>query len=309
MKRILSVLLLASTAFTAPALAQNWNSEQAAKLERLEREMQVMQQQVYKGGARPPAGNVAAASGSYETRLAEIEEQMRRLNGKIEELQFSQSQASQQLPARIQRLEDKLLQLEQQQMNAGHAAVAPAPAAAVPAQAAPAPAPAAQAVAPANPAANNAAAAAAAAAGTPAAPAAPPAVAATPSTAAQTEYHQAFQLLNQARFQEARTMLQGFTQKYPNDPLIGNAYYWLGETFYVEKDYPKAMDNFRKGYEASPQGQKASDNLLKLGLSLSALNKTPEACVVYNQLGKRFPNLTGAVRQKLDQEKLRLSCQ
>ncbi|MBI1276399.1 tol-pal system protein YbgF [bacterium] len=305
MKRILSVLLLASTAFTAPAFAQNWNSEQAAKLERLERDMQVMQQQVYKGGARPPAGNVAAASGNYETRLAEIEEQMRRLNGKIEELQFSQSQANQQLPARIQRLEDKLLQLEQQQMNGARPAVVaptPAPAPAAAPTAAPAPA-----ATPATAPANNAAAAAAAAAGAPAP--ATPAVAATPSTAAQTEYHQAFQLLNQARFQEARTMLQGFTQKYPNDPLIGNAYYWLGETFYVEKDYPKAMDNFRKGYEASPEGQKASDNLLKLGLSLSALNKTTEACVVYNQLGKRFPNLTGAVRQKLDQEKLRLSCQ
>jgi tol-pal system protein YbgF len=307
MKRALATLLLASPLLAMPASAQNWNSEQAAKLERLERDLQVMQQQVYKGGARMPAGNAAAVNGNYETRLSEMEEQMRRLNGKIEELQHGQNQVNQQLPARIQRLEDKIIQLEQQRPAVAVAPPATAPAVAPAAQPAPA-----TAVQPAQPNVNAAAAAAAqaAAAGAtaPAAPAAP-AVAATPTTAAQAEYHQAFQLLNQARFQEARTMLQGFTQKHPGDPLIGNAYYWLGETYYVEKDFPKAADNFRKGFEASPEGQKASDNLLKLGLSLSMLGKTPEACVVYTQLGKRFPNLTGAVRQKLDQEKLRLSCQ
>ena len=64
------------------------------------------------------------------------------------------------------------------------------------------------------------------------------------------------------------------SQRYPNDPLAGNAQYWLGETYYVRKDYKNAAAAFAEGYQKYPKGPKAADDLLKLGMSLG--NARPE---------------------------------
>ena len=50
--------------------------------------------------------------------------------------------------------------------------------------------------------------------------------------------------------------------------LASNAYYWLGETFYVQKNFQKAAISFAKGYQKFPKGNKAIDQLFKLALTL-----------------------------------------
>ncbi len=120
-------------------------------------------------------------------------------------------------------------------------------------------------------------------------------------------YNHAFKLLNQSKFDEAGGYLESFVSKHSKDPLIGNAYYWLGEVYYVKKDYMKAADNFRKGYEALPKGPKAPDNLFKLGMSLAALDKIKEACVVYKRVQK-FPELPQNVKVNNDKELKKHSC-
>ncbi|MEI6730762.1 MAG: tol-pal system protein YbgF, partial [Pseudomonadota bacterium] len=109
-------------------------------------------------------------------------------------------------------------------------------------------------------------------------------------TTPKEHYNYAFKLLNQSKYSEAGQSFAAFNKKYPKDPLIGNSYYWLGETYYVGHDYIKAADNFRRGYEAAPTGPKAADNLLKLAISMNNLNKNKEACIVLNQITVKFAN-------------------
>jgi tol-pal system protein YbgF len=122
------------------------------------------------------------------------------------------------------------------------------------------------------------------------------------------QYNDAFNLLNHAKYAEAGAAFTDFTHAHPNDPLIGNAYYWLGETYYVRKNYLKAGDNFRQGYESLPTGPKAADNLLKLAMSLSALNKTHEACVVLRQIGKKYGETAPNTAARASQEANRVGC-
>jgi tol-pal system protein YbgF len=121
-------------------------------------------------------------------------------------------------------------------------------------------------------------------------------------------YNYAFKLLNQAKYAEAGSSFTSFTEQYPKDALVGNAYYWLGETHYVRHDYVKAADNFRQGYEAMPTGPKAGDNLLKLAMSLNALNKDKEACVVLKQVKSKFGTAGGTIKARADQEINRIGC-
>jgi len=120
-------------------------------------------------------------------------------------------------------------------------------------------------------------------------------------------YNYAFNLVREKKYPEAANSFTAFTQSYPKDPLIGNAYYWLGETNYVRKDYLRAADNFRQGYESMPTGPKAGDNLLKLALSMNALKKQKEACVVLKQVVIKFGN-SATIKGRAEQEIASIGC-
>lgn len=122
-------------------------------------------------------------------------------------------------------------------------------------------------------------------------------------------YSYGFKLLNQGKYADAGNVFSAFTERYAKDPLIGHAFYWLGETYYVRQDYVKAADNFRQGYEAMPTGNKASDNLLKLALTLDKLGKSKESCVVLKQVGSKFGKTSAGVKARVEQEITRLHCE
>src|SRR5262249_54094221 len=84
----------------------------------------------------------------------------------------------------------------------------------------------------------------------------------------------------------AEAALRAFVAQHPNDPLAGNAQYWLGETYYVRKDYRQAAVAFAEGYQKYPTNSKAPDNLLKLGLALAQIGEKADACEALSQLGK-----------------------
>lgn len=121
-------------------------------------------------------------------------------------------------------------------------------------------------------------------------------------------YNHAFRLLNQTKYEEAARAFDEFTRKYPKDPLVGNAYYWTGETYYIRRDYVAAADNFRQGFEALPNGPKAADNLLKLAMSLDALNRGKEACVVLQQITTKYKKGSTSITEKAEAEQKRIGC-
>jgi tol-pal system protein YbgF len=129
-----------------------------------------------------------------------------------------------------------------------------------------------------------------------------------PSGSAQDQYNYAFGLLRQADYPGAEEALRSFVQRYPNDPLAGNAEYWLGETYYVRKDYNNAAATFAEGYRKYPQSGKAADNLLKLGMSLGNVGQKKEACLTFSQLAHDFPKASGNITERANQEKQRLGC-
>ena len=124
---------------------------------------------------------------------------------------------------------------------------------------------------------------------------------------AREHYNYAFGLMNKAQYQEAGDVFSSFLERYPDDPLRGNVYYWLGETHYVRENYKKAIDNFRQGFEESPQGNKAPDNLLKLAMSLEKDNKESESCLVLEKLVEKYPS-PEAIAKKAAEQIEKLSC-
>ncbi|WP_343562204.1 tol-pal system protein YbgF [Kiloniella sp. b19] len=323
-RRICGAVLLSATALTVSvgtAVPQHAQAQQLAqsnqvqglvnRLDRLQRDILTLQQHVYQGKEIPAnvttAGQVPEAGGASRSRLNQVEEDMRRLNGQVEEFNFRLQQVADKLDRLGADMELRFSQLEQQ----GGPVTAQN-----------------------NPATLNTAAQAAAgngaqpgtlgvisqgangetAAVTQTAPQS--LVASTGSTAGVTlpdtsptqQYRFAFDLLQRAQYAQAESAFGQFVEAHPTDPLAGNAQYWLGETHYVRGDFQQAALTFAEGFQTYPDSSKAPDNLLKLGLSLSALGNTADACGTFDALLQRYPNANTVILQRASSQKQSLSC-
>ncbi|MBP6626393.1 MAG: tol-pal system protein YbgF, partial [Arenimonas sp.] len=112
----------------------------------------------------------------------------------------------------------------------------------------------------------------------PAAPAAAAAQAPLPTAADPAAEESTYQAALDAlveRFEAADSarQFQGFLRDYPASPLVPNAYYWLGESYYVTQNYDLALDAFQTLLTQHPGSRKEADALLKLGYSQIALGQ------------------------------------
>ena len=59
----------------------------------------------------------------------------------------------------------------------------------------------------------------------------------------------AYDKLARADYQAAEKAFKSFIGENPDDSLASNAYYWLGETYYVRKFYKQAARSFAIGFQ------------------------------------------------------------
>lgn len=129
-----------------------------------------------------------------------------------------------------------------------------------------------------------------------------------PAGSAQERYNYARGFLMRRDFAGAEQALQAFVSTYPEDDLAGNAQYWLGETYYVREDFGSAARTFAEGFQRYPDSSKAPDNLLKLGMSLAALERTEDACITLKKLENEYPKAAANIKKRAETERTRLKC-
>ena len=126
--------------------------------------------------------------------------------------------------------------------------------------------------------------------------------AAMPASAEAPEviYGRAFDALKAARYPEAIVGMSTFIERHPAHPLIDNAHYWLGQTYFVTRDYAKAVDAFAAVGADTPDSAKAPDALLKKGLCEVELGRNEAARASFEQVLRRYPQ-SDAVRLAREQ--------
>jgi tol-pal system protein YbgF len=325
-----------------------WGQDRSTqeRLERLERDLNMLQRQVYRGAPAPAMGGGGAAVNT-EIRMDRLEAQMRDLTGHVEEFTNQIEQLRQRVEQVNGDVEVRLGQSPQAAANPAGSRPGPVSSARptrqfaselpssddedLPAgRAAPGAAPA----LPLRPGTTVPPPSGALAGGSnsagptpifgtltpPGAPAPPgpvasaapaghpPAGGTLPSGSATEQYNYAFGLLKQADYPAAEAALKAFVEQHPKDPMAGNAQYWLGETYYTRKQYLEAASAFAEGYKRYPKSPKAADNLLKLGMALGRANRKDDACVALARLGHDFPSPGASIKERAAAEKKHLGC-
>lgn len=103
-------------------------------------------------------------------------------------------------------------------------------------------------------------------------------------------YKQAQDALKSGDNRKAREILTSFLEQYPSHKLSPNARYWIGETYYLEKNYEQAVLEFQKVIKEFPGKDKVPAAMLKQAMAFRELGDSKSARFVLRELLDKFPN-------------------
>lgn len=105
-------------------------------------------------------------------------------------------------------------------------------------------------------------------------------------------YDKAFQALKELRYADAAGEFQSFLDAYPNSDYADNAQYWLGESYYVTRNYDIALKSFQDLMDHYPNSPKVADALLKVGYTHYELEQWDSARATLTQVQEKYPDTT-----------------
>ena len=314
----LALLSGAAFALSASAVAQDANID--GRVGKLEKEMRAVQRQVFPAGAgkfiapdiqsptiaQPETPSTTSATSDLLVRVDALEAQLATLTGQVEQ----QGNNMRGLEARLKLLEAQLASA--QLASAPQETAVPAIAQATTAPSVlpdAAPVPAAVTVKP-KP---------VVAAAKPAAIAAKPSAARVAAVAAierpatgdafEDGYTYGFRLWEAKFYPEAQATLEETLKTYPKHRRASFLRNLLGRAWLDDKKPATAVKIFYDNYKADPRGERAPDSLLFLGLALTDLGKTAEACEAYGELTRAYPDVaSGRLAERVTAGKTRAKC-
>ncbi|CRL50964.1 MULTISPECIES: tol-pal system protein YbgF [Pseudomonas] len=152
----------------------------------------------------------------------------------------------------------------------------------------------------------NAPSAAAAGASAGAAAAQAPAAGGEPADPAKEKlyYDAAFDLIKAKDFDKASQAFAAFLRKYPNSQYAGNAQYWLGEVNLAKGDLQGAGQAFAKVSQLYPKHAKVPDSLYKLADVERRLGHTDKVKGILQQVVSQYPGTSAAQLAQRDLQKM-----
>ena len=115
-------------------------------------------------------------------------------------------------------------------------------------------------------------------------------------------YNNAKQTYERKEFSAAREQFRAFLAVYPKGELSDNAQFWIGECYYSEKDYEKAIIAYDNVIKKFPKGDKIPSALLKQALCWLALGDKTFAQSLLKKVIREYPRTQQA---KIAKEKLK----
>jgi tol-pal system protein YbgF len=117
-------------------------------------------------------------------------------------------------------------------------------------------------------------------------------------------YDAAFDLIKQKDFDKASQAFNAFLRKYPNSQYAGNAQYWLGEVNLAKGDLPAASQAFAQVSQKYPKHSKVPDSLYKLADVERRMGHTDKVKGILQQVITQYPGTSAAQLAQRDLQKL-----
>ena len=103
-------------------------------------------------------------------------------------------------------------------------------------------------------------------------------------------YKDAYETFQKGDLEGARRKFEAFLKQYPNTELSDNAQFWIGETYYLKKDFEKAILEYEKAIAKYPEGDKIPAALFKQALAFLELGDKTNARSLLKRVIERYPH-------------------
>jgi tol-pal system protein YbgF len=111
---------------------------------------------------------------------------------------------------------------------------------------------------------------------------------------ASDTYRRALDLVRQRAFPEALRVLDSFLAHHAHDARAPRAHFWRGEVLFAQRAYGEALPAYEMALARDPEGEKAADALLKIGLCHKQLGAPERARGAFTRLRAQFPGSSAA---------------
>jgi tol-pal system protein YbgF len=109
-----------------------------------------------------------------------------------------------------------------------------------------------------------------------------------PDGSDRANYQAAFLLLKDSQYDKAISAFEQFLVAFPDSQLADNAQYWLGEAYYVNRNFTEALRRFQGVVDKYPQSAKLPDALLKIGFCDYEMKQWDQARQVLSQVAANY---------------------
>ena len=106
---------------------------------------------------------------------------------------------------------------------------------------------------------------------------------------AQDEYKLALRALNDQQYDKAVQQFRNFQRKYPNSDMADDAQYWIGESYFNQKDYNRAILEFNDVLKYR-RGDKVPAALLRQAQAFLEIGDRTDARLILQKLVNDYPN-------------------
>jgi tol-pal system protein YbgF len=103
-------------------------------------------------------------------------------------------------------------------------------------------------------------------------------------------YKNAYETYQKGNLEGARRKFEAFLKQYPNTELSDNAQFWIGETYFLKKDFEKAILEYEKAIVKYPEGDKIPAALFKQALAFLELGDKTNARNLLKRVIERYPH-------------------
>lgn len=299
--RSTTILAVCAAALPVPVLAQRQApATPEQRLERLERQVQQVQRQVFPRGRPADTAGFAEEPAATQSSVATLNQRLDALERQMADILRLSEENGQQLRTLTTDLQ-RAREEQQQRISTLEQRIADAAAASAGAPVETGPPPAARPSA-AKPSTAKPASTAAIPSGGPVTPL-------VQGDPAEDAYSEAFRLWNAGQLRDAITSLRAFTFAYPGHRRVSFANNLIGRALLDQGQPREAAEALLANYRSNPKGERAADSLFYLGQALMQLGQPAQACKAYSELDAVYgPKVRAELRTQVDEAKARARC-
>jgi tol-pal system protein YbgF len=135
-----------------------------------------------------------------------------------------------------------------------------------------------------------------------------PAPATGPSDGPREQYNSALEAYRAGQYEAAETQLRDFLSRYNGSLLTPDAVFYLGETYFRRSRPREAAEQYLRLSTDFAKSKRAPEGMLRLGQSLAALGNNDQACATFGEVTRRYPIMASNVKKGVEAEMQKDHC-